>query len=115
MGLGRVGCFVSSAVFLYFQITLTGVVIAAASYSFSALINAPTPKIYPVVGQSGIVAAVALWLFSGPISFLRFGVSLYKRHEPYTAFSFLAILAALVWAFCLGILVLELAFQLFFG
>ncbi len=105
----------SSVVFLYFQITLTGVVIAAASYSFCELIKAPTPKIYPVVGPAGIAAGVALWLFSGPISFLRFGVSLYKRHEPYTAFSFLAILAALIWAFCLGILALELAFQLFSG
>ncbi len=105
----------SSAVFLYFQITLTGVVIAAASHSFCALINAPTPRVYPVVGRAGIAAALALWLFSGPISFLRFGVSLSKARGPYAAFSFLAILAALVWAFCLGVLVLELVFQLFSG
>ena len=106
---------VSSAIFLYFQITLTGVVIAAASFSFSSVINAPTPQIYPVVGRTGIVAAVALWLFSGPIAFLRFGVALYNAHAPYSLFSFMAIAAALVWAFCLGVLVLELVFQLFFG
>jgi len=106
---------VSSAVFLYFQITLTGVVIAAASFLFSSVISAPTPRIYPVVGRAGIVAAVALWLFSGPIAFLRFGVALYNAHAPYSLFSSLAVAAGLVWAFCLGVLVLELAFQLFLG
>ena len=105
-----------SADFLfYFQVTLTGVVIAAASYSFSSVINAPPPKIYPVVGRGGIAAALALWILSGPISLARFGVSLYQRRSPFSNFFIVAVLAALIWAFFLGVLVLELAFQLFFG
>lgn len=103
----------SNTFFLFFHVTLTGVAIAAATYHFSSVINAPTPKIYPVVGQSGIAAALALWILSGPIAVARLGISLYKQQEPMTGYSFLAIFASLVWAFCLGVLVLEAVFQLF--
>ena len=105
----------SADFFLYFQVTLTGVVIAAASYSFSSVINAPAPRIYPVVGQSGMAAALALWILSGPISLARLGISLYQQRSPFSNFFIVAILAALIWAFCLGVLVLELVFQLFIG
>jgi len=94
-------------------VTLTGMAIAAASYYFSSIINAPTPEVYPVVGRNGIVAAIAIWMLTGPIAVGRFGISLYTRRQYSASFSLLAIIASLLWAFCLGVLALELVFQLF--
>lgn len=102
------------AFIFYFNIVLTGVAIAAASWHFAAMIGAPTPRIYPVISERfGPGSAVALWLLSGPIALMRFGISIYTQVQPMVVFSALAAFAAIAWAFCLGVVVLEIIFQLF--
>ena len=104
-----------SSVFLFYaHIVLTGVAIAAASSYFGALVGAPSPQIYPVAGRRGELAGpLALWLLSGPIALMRLVVRSFSGSRAVSFFSLAALMAALIWAFCLGVAVLELAFRLF--
>ncbi len=110
---------VSSVLLFYFHVVLTGVAIAAATTYFAALVGAPTPRVYPVVREDGGVAGpVALWLLAGPIALMRLVVRISRgsQSSSFLSSSSLlmgALISALVWAFCLGVTVLELFFQLF--
>ncbi len=98
----------------YFHIVLTGLVIAAASNSLAAVVGAPSPRYYPVVGGNGNVAgALALWLLAGPVALLRIVAGAFRRREVLSLFPLLALASAILWAFCLGVLLLELFFELF--
>ncbi len=95
---------------------MTGMAIAAASYYFAALIGAPAPRVHPVVGGNGGPGrAVILWLLSGPIALMRSTFLTYLWHRSLPVVSVLTLLAAFIWAFCLGVVVLELLFRLFHG
>lgn len=109
-------CRVSTGFLFYFHITFTGLAIAAASYHFATVIGAPTPCLYPVVrDKGGLGMAVVLWLLSGPVALIHTGFEAIFQRRPLSAFWIVAILAALIWAFCLGVLALEVVFQLFQG
>ena len=103
----------STAFLFYFHIILTGVAIAAASTYFAALVGAPAPRMVPVVAENGgIAGAVTLWLLSGPIALMRFVVRTVSGHHTVSFMAVGALFSALVWAFCLGVVVLELIFRL---
>jgi hypothetical protein len=106
---------VSTGLLFYFHIVLTGVAIAAASYHFAAMIGAPAPRVYPVIGQKrGLFVAIVLWLLSGPIALMRYGFFSFTCQSR-SVISFIAVLAAVIWAFSLGVMVLEIAFRLHHG
>jgi len=111
-----------SAVFLfYFHVILTGVAIAAATTYFAAMVGAPAPRVYPVVREdSGMAGPLLLWLLAGPIALMRLVVRPFQEEQPASflsssSLSMGALIAALVWAFCLGVIILELIFRLFAG
>ena len=106
-----------NSVFLfYFHIILTGVTIAAASTSFATLIGAPPPKALPVSGPNGALAGpLTLWLLAGPIALMRIVVQAFSRTHMLSFWSIGALAGALLWAFCLGVAVLELTFRLFWA
>ena len=108
---------ISNSVFLfYMHIVLTGLSVAAASYYFAGVIGAPAPRVYPVIGEKGgMGGAIFLWLLSGPISLIRLVTASKIWHSSFNISSIAAIFGALVWAFCLGVLTLEIVFQLFVG
>jgi hypothetical protein len=100
------------AFLFYLHVTLVGFSIAAAAYHFAALIGAPRPQPLPVAGsQAGPAVVVPLWLFAGPVALLRNNFVAYLQGR-FRAPRFVGVAFAFLWAFCLGILALELVFRL---
>ncbi len=98
----------------YFHITLTGIVVAAAASSFAGMVGAPVFRVCPVAGsRTGIAGAVALWLLSGPVVLMRFVLAGFSSGQRGSLASTGLLLGALLWAFCLGVVVLEFFFRLF--
>ena len=104
----------STAILFYFHIVLTGIALAAATIHLGAMLGAPIPRYYPAFDENHSMAGgMALWLLSGPVVLLRLATATIQHKGPPFWLAFAALAGSLIWAFCLGVLLLELAHRLF--
>ncbi len=103
----------SSAFLFYFHVVVTGGAIAAAAYYLAAMLGTPVLKPYPTIGEEDSLAGhLTLWLLAGPVALVRSRLGRNACEQPMSGRTVLAVLAAFIWAFCLGVLALELVFRL---